>query len=126
MDNKELEHIGVLGMHWGIRKSHADRIAARPSKLFNTPSDIARGSQRIEREHKFNLAVKNKLITKPQKKAKELSNKELDAFVKGPVMQQKLSQIDARNRKRGKIAVAALLVLYGAYKVAEIKALSSY
>ena len=94
MDNNELQHYGIPGMKWGVRKDvyeNTSRAASNASNALRTASSS----------------------TKKNKKASELSDEELKKVVARMELEQKYSNLNPSSVSKGSARAADILSIVG-------------
>lgn len=117
--NDVLAHFGVKGMHWGVRRSREERMAARsaPSKVKVKSKPAVRGSQDVKVRVRAgrqatttggrrNVATEDAIrVAALRQKAKAshtdaLSNHELDAAVKRMQLETKFKDLEKKSKRQ--------------------------
>lgn len=99
MRDNHLEHYGILGMHWGVRRT--------PEELARARGDLS-GLSKEQRKEKLNKSTNPKTLYKYRK---ELSDAELRERLNRIDMERKLESLakDKSAKERGKKVVKAAL-----------------
>lgn len=94
IDEDALAHYGVLGMHWGVRRSRRARVAAALSKPAH--------SKGVHDDHKEVRELEKKNI-------KELSNADLKKLTTRLQLEQQYKNLKPSKRKRNMAIVKGVL-----------------
>lgn len=87
-ENAELEHYGIKGMKWGVRKNRVSGPSSAPAKSKSTMSpDVKRVSE-----------IKSKVKSKGRD---SLSNDEMQDLVKRMNLEQQYSNLNPNKAKKG-------------------------
>lgn len=104
MDYNYLQHYGVLGMKWGVRRSTSDlkRASSRKKAIRRNTSDLKRSSNR-----KKNWSEDARTASElKKKKTNELSNAELKKLNERTRLEQEYSRLNPNMVKKGWKVVA--------------------
>lgn len=120
-----LQHFGVLGMHWGRRKSHADRKSLetyqRNGGMYLSTRRKASALTRAANEIDVKRATSRGLIKPLKKNIKQLSDKEIANILKSPVLKKDLADIDNKMQRNGRLFAAAVIAGTIALQVATMR-----
>lgn len=89
MDNNELQHHGILGMKWGVRRSKAQLARAKGGSSANKTAQPA-GKNEPEKK------------TTPAATKTPMSNAELKARVERIKLERELAQLTAKQKSAGR------------------------
>lgn len=103
MDNNELQHHGIKGMRWGVRRTDAQLARLRGG---SSAKKTAKPAAKEEPEKKATTSSSGKSST-------ELTNAELRARVERIRLEKELAQLTAKQKSKGRQFVEDVLVNAG-------------
>jgi hypothetical protein len=125
MDN-HIQHIGIMGMHWGQRKSESpgspshERAMANRNPFRTSLKNYGASRKRLNLEKTYEKVQKrtsgaNKTL------AKSMTDTQIKEFLKNPIMKVTVKQIqrDELERRNAKI-VGAMVVGYSAWALSPV------
>jgi hypothetical protein len=115
-----LEHYGVPGMKWGVRRSRAERKAAREErKAAKKQSDDDTGSGSKSSGGRGDKITKGEK-TRYEEKSKNLTDSELQARIKRMETEKRYNDLNKRDISTGEKLVAEVITNVGKQVVTQV------
>jgi hypothetical protein len=119
MSNLYLQHHGVLGMRWGVRRDNNSGSSGEPSSFgrfrrnVNTNDVVSMiGDAKTISNESGKLTKKNS-VNKHMKTAEQMSNKELQDAIARINLEKQFSAVSAEKTAAGKISATDVLDTVG-------------
>lgn len=96
MDNNYLQHYGVLGMKWGVRR-------------MSTKLDTGGLKNKKSKDDDSADNTKHKTVVKPQKGVKEMTDEELNSKIRRIELEKRYNELLPQDISKGKAAVNRVL-----------------
>jgi len=118
----DLKHIGISGMRWGHRKAESsapssadhNRAMANRNPFKTTVKGYSESHRRLALERRVEKIQRHGRYT-DKTPAKTMSNDEIKAFMKNPVMKKTLKTVNQKEKeKAAQITLALFAAGYGA------------
>lgn len=119
MNNLYLQHHGVLGMRWGVRRDNNSGSSREPGRFgrfrrnlnVNDTMSMINNSKTLNNEA-YKL-VKNKSINKHKKTAEQMTNQELQEAITRMNLEKQFSTLSAERTNAGKVSAMEALEAVG-------------
>nr|DAN59157.1 MAG TPA: hypothetical protein [Caudoviricetes sp.] len=119
MSSPYLQHHGVLGMRWGVRRDNNSGSSGEPSRFgrfrrnvnVNDTMSMINNSKTLNNEA-YKL-VKNKSVNKHKKTAEQMTNKELQDAITRMNLEKQFSSLSAERTTAGKVSAMEALEAVG-------------
>lgn len=119
MNNLYLQHHGVLGMRWGVRRDNNSGSSREPGRFgrfrrnlnVNDTMSMINNSKTLNNEA-YKL-VKNKSVNKHKKTAEQMTNQELQEAITRMNLEKQFSTLSAERTNAGKVSAMEALEAVG-------------
>lgn len=119
MNNLYLQHHGVLGMRWGVRRDNNSGSSREPGRFgrfrrnlnVNDMMSMINNSKTLNNEA-YKL-VKNKSVNKHKKTAEQMTNQELQEAITRMNLEKQFSTLSAERTNAGKVSAMEALEAVG-------------
>lgn len=119
MNNLYLQHHGVLGMRWGVRRDNNSGSSREPGRFgrfrrnlnVNDTMSMINNSKTLNNE--VYKLVKNKSVNKHKKTAEQMTNQELQEAITRMNLEKQFSTLSAERTSAGKVSAMEALEAVG-------------